>query len=72
MTMVIETSFIPLSLLTIVLMMVIWENRQWVGKNISRNTDEKKLQESMDRYTGHRGKMKIFNFALTLYQTTKI
>ena len=31
---VIVTTFIPLSLLSIVLTMVMWENSKWLGKNI--------------------------------------
>ena len=37
-TIVIATGFIPLSLLSVVLTMVMWERSQWLGKNIVRNT----------------------------------
>ena len=31
----------------------LWENSQWLGKNIVRNKVKKELKESMDRCTGH-------------------
>ena len=43
---VIATGFIPLSPLSYVSIMVMWERSQWLGKNIVRL---KELQESMDR-----------------------
>ena len=36
---VIATGFILLSLLSVVSIMVMWESRQWLGKNIVRSTD---------------------------------
>ena len=36
---VIATGFIPLSPLSIVSTMVMWQNSQWLGKNIVRSTD---------------------------------
>ena len=41
------TGVIPLSRLSIVLTMVIWESSQWLGRNIVRSTVKKILQESM-------------------------
>ena len=38
---VIATGFIPLSLLSVVSTMVMWESGQWFGKNIVRNTPGK-------------------------------
>ena len=35
---VIAVGFIPLSLLSIVSTMVMWENSQWLGKNIVQST----------------------------------
>ena len=35
---VIATGFIPLSLLSVVSTMVMWESSQWLGKNIVRGT----------------------------------
>ena len=35
---VIVTGFIPLLHLSVVLTMVLWENSQWLGKNIVRST----------------------------------
>ena len=45
---VIATGFIPLSLLSVVSTMVMWESSQWFGKNIVRSTGSKDLQESME------------------------
>ena len=36
--MVIGTGFIPLSLLSVVSTMVMWESSQWLGKNIVQST----------------------------------
>ena len=36
-----STEFIPLSPLSVVLTMVMWESRQWLGKNIGQSIDEK-------------------------------
>ena len=47
---VIATGFIPLSPLSIVSVIVMWEISQWLGKNIVR----KEFQESMDRCTDRR------------------
>ena len=53
--MVIATGFTPLSPLSVVSTMVMWESSQWLGKNIVRSTYWfKKLQESMDGCTGRR------------------
>ena len=41
---VIATGFIPLSLLTIVSTIVMWESSQWPGKNIVRSAGLKKTQ----------------------------
>ena len=54
---VIATGFIPLSLLTVVSTMAMWESSQWLGKNI---VQVKKLQESMGRCTRRHNTTKIF------------
>ena len=51
---VIATGFIPLSPLSVVSTMVMWESNQWLGKNIVRSTGLKELQESMNWCTGRR------------------
>ena len=38
---VIATGFIPLSLLSVVSTMIMWESSQWLGKNIVGSTDKK-------------------------------
>ena len=38
---VVATGFIPLSLLSIVSTLVMWESSQWLGKNIVQSTDQK-------------------------------
>ena len=48
---VIATGFIPLSMLSVVSTMNIWQRSQWLGKKIVYWLKE--LQESMDRCTGH-------------------
>ena len=48
---VIATGLIPLSPLSVVSTIVMWESSQWLGKNIVRLRE---LQESMDRCTGRR------------------
>ena len=47
------------SSLSILLMMVIWESSQWLGKNICAEYWLKELQESMDRCSGHHSLNKI-------------
>ena len=49
---VIATEFIPLSPLSIVSTMVMWESSQWLVKNIVRSTSLKELKESTGRCTG--------------------
>ena len=46
------TGFIPLSQLSVVSTIVKWESSQW--KEYCADYWLKELQESMDRYTGHR------------------
>ena len=62
---VIATGFIPLSPLSVVSTMVMWESRQWLGKNIVHSTGlkkkKKKLQESMGRCTGCRDVTEILS-----------
>ena len=43
---VIATGFIPLSLLSVVSTMVIWESSQWLGVNIVRRTGLKKSRKA--------------------------
>ena len=45
-TIVIATGFIPLSPLSIVSTMVIWESSQWLGEKILRNTGEKNSRKA--------------------------
>ena len=44
--MVIVTGFIPLSPLSNVLAMVIWENKQWLGKNVVWSTGKKNSRKA--------------------------
>ena len=44
---VIATGFIPLSPLSAVSTMVMWESSQWLEKNTLRSTSQKELQESI-------------------------
>ena len=44
--MVIATGFIPLSLLSVVSTMVLWESSQWLGKNIVRSTGKKNSRKA--------------------------
>ena len=43
---VIATGFIPLSPLSIVSTMVMWERSQWLGKNIVQNTGKKNSRKA--------------------------
>ena len=49
---VIAIGFIPLSPLSVVSTMVMWESSQWLGKKYCAEYWLKELQESMARYTG--------------------
>ena len=49
---VIATGFIPLSLLSIISIMITWENSQLIWKEYCVEYWLKELQESMDRWTG--------------------
>ena len=51
---VIATGFIPLSPVSLVSTMVMWESSQWLGNYLL-----KELQESMDRYIGRRDLIEI-------------
>ena len=57
---VVVTEFIPLSPLSIVSTMVMWESSQWLGKNIVLCWVRlKEPQESIDRCTGRRNIIEI-------------
>ena len=43
---VIATGFVPLSPLSVISAMVMWESRQWLGKNIMRSTGEKNSRKA--------------------------
>ena len=43
---VIATAFIPLSLLSLVSTIVMWESSQWLGKNTVRSTGEKNSRKA--------------------------
>ena len=69
---VIATGFIPLSALSIVSTIVMWESSQWLGKNIVWSTG-KELQESMDRYTDRRDITEILlKTALNIIQSVDL
>ena len=56
---VVVTGFIPLSSLSIVSAIVIWESSQWLRKNIVQEYRLKEFQESMDRWTDGCNKTEI-------------
>ena len=55
----IAIGFIPLSPLSIVSTMVVWQGSQWLGKNDCAEYWLKEIKESMDRCTGCLDKTKI-------------
>ena len=50
---IIAKGFIPLSPLTILSLLVMWESNRWLGKYIAWSTGKKELQENMNRCTHH-------------------